>query len=554
MNSIMKKLIYSLALVLAGLTSCTSFDDPVTENYGAGPDIDIQLVAGQQTDSAFTVTITPAAGAAYYAYVIGESDEPEDVDAATLYKGGYGNTVLKAADNPTFTIDIDDADPNTTYQVYAVAGSDKGILGKLAVKSIKTSDNGIPDAKSLAKDADKKAVVITFTENIVRGDGAATAKYYKEWDILNPVEIPAEEITVEVAKNAVMFTAPKAPAGAYVCFSYEAGAFKDIKGNPCKALSSGLNMNTGKFTNAYVHVTTEAFELEDTYVTAPADGALIGKVADFKGEITFPFNIYRNDKAVEDGDLSVTFKSAKRTSTYKLTADEWSVDGKVLNFVLPATPDGGDFITVSLIEGAVADVLGNPNAAYTSKAKWQFFAPTKDMVLGTFNMSITYEGEALDLGKFSITENATEENPTGLKFKDWYLEGSELKGYYDLAAGKVYMEEGQFLGMYTNSKGATYALVFFNRDNDTDDAIPVPFTINADGTMDADAEWGLFAFDETGETPLGWFEIAETCKYTPAKAAAARKTAARAKVSKSVKSKLFKHSKSVRKQNKRVSK
>jgi hypothetical protein len=116
------------------------------------------------------------------------------------------------------------------------------------------------------------------------------------------------------------------------------------------------------------------------------------------------------------------------------------------------------------------------------------------------------------------------------------------------------MEEGQFLGMYTNSKGATYALVFFNRDNDTDDAIPVPFTINADGTMDADAEWGLFAFDETGETPLGWFEIAETCKYTPAKAAAARKTAARAKVSKSVKSKLFKHSKSVRKQNKRVSK
>ena len=35
----MKKLVYSLAVVLLGMVSCTSFDDPTTENYGDGPDI-----------------------------------------------------------------------------------------------------------------------------------------------------------------------------------------------------------------------------------------------------------------------------------------------------------------------------------------------------------------------------------------------------------------------------------------------------------------------------------------------------------------------------------
>ena len=45
------------------LTSCTTWDDPVTENYGDGPSISIDLQAVAPTDSAFTITLTPAAGA-----------------------------------------------------------------------------------------------------------------------------------------------------------------------------------------------------------------------------------------------------------------------------------------------------------------------------------------------------------------------------------------------------------------------------------------------------------------------------------------------------------
>ena len=153
----MKKLIYSFATVLLGLTSCISFDDAVTENYGAGPSVDVTVSAGIQTDSAFTVTITPAQGALYYAYAIGASAQPQAVDSATLYKGGYGNTVLKVADHPSYTFTIDDADPNTTYWVYAVAGSDKGIIGNLVAKSITTTDKENPYPMTIARDADNVA-------------------------------------------------------------------------------------------------------------------------------------------------------------------------------------------------------------------------------------------------------------------------------------------------------------------------------------------------------------------------------------------------------------
>ena len=188
-------------MVLVGLASCTSFDDPTTENYGAAPGIDINITPGAQTDSAFTVTITPQAGALYYAYIIDQNDEAEHLDSATLYKGGYGNTVVKVADQPTTTITIDNATPNTTYQVYAVAGSDKGIVGNVVVKSITTTDKFSPRPQSVATDPDNAAVQLKFSEAIKRGEGAVTAKYYKEWDLLDEnmnvksVDVPAEDIT-----------------------------------------------------------------------------------------------------------------------------------------------------------------------------------------------------------------------------------------------------------------------------------------------------------------------------------------------------------------------
>lgn len=529
----MKKLVYSLAVVLLGMISCTSFDDPTTENYGAGPDISVNITPGEQTDSAFTVTIIPDEDAAYYAYAIEASPTPSKIDSSTLYKGGYGNTVVKRSNTPITTITIDDADPNTTYQVYAVAGSERGIIGKLAVKSITTTDKFSPRPTALAQSGDDKAVRLTFSESIAPASGAVVAQYYKEWDIMNPVTIPAEEVEVEVSGKNVIFAAPTAPAGSYLCFSYEAGAFKDKYGNACAAMNSGLNLTTGNFAGAWVHVTNESFEITDEMIIAPEDGALIANLAEFEGKIHLPFDIYRNDATVEIGDLSVTFTSATRSATYNLQAEDWSVADSVITFTIPATvkAEAGDFITVNVVEGAITDVYGNENEAFSSETSWQFFAPTLDMILGTFDFHYLAgdEPQTYDGGPVTISENA--EKPNGLIIKGLFsdfVEGAELEGSYDLAAGKLYIDAYQILGKYTNSKGAVYGLVLYSLTYED----LIEFTINADGTITSE-DLGLVAYDETYENALGWMRKAIVAQFSPktveASARGMKKAASKAK-------------------------
>lgn len=523
-------------MVLVGLTSCTSFDDPTTENYGAGPSVDVTITAGTPSDSAFTVVITPSAGSLYYAYAIGQSAAPQAIDSTTLYKGGYGNSVIKVADKATTTINITDADPNTTYYVYAVAGSDKGVVGNLTVKGITTTDVLSPGPKTIQKDEDNAAVKLTFSEAIQRGEGAVTAQYYKEWDILRPVEVPAEDLTVQVSGSSVIFAADNIPAGAYVCFSYAEGAFKDAKGNLCRALNSGLDLNKGQFTGAWVHVTNVPFEIDDDQVTAPEDGAIISNVEDFKGEITLDEDIYRNDETVEDGDLSVTYTSDSRVVTYKLTADQWSVSGNKINFVLPATPENGDYITFSMVEGAVTDVLGNPNAEYTSSAVWKYstFKPTVADVLGTFNYAVTLKSNSktYDLGNFTISEYTGEDaEPGDVVISDLYMDGSKIYGYYDLETAQLYIQRYQALGTYVE-EGVTYGVVTYSMAGQKQ----IVFDITADGLVSTDF---ALAYTDAEFSSLLGYEVPEGLTVF-AKAAGSRMSKA-AKTAKNKKSNVVKN-------------
>ena len=517
-------------MVLVGLASCTSFDDPTTENYGAAPGIDINITPGAQTDSAFTVTITPQAGALYYAYIIDQNDEAEHLDSATLYKGGYGNTVVKVADQPTTTITINDATPNTTYQVYAVAGSDKGIVGNVVVKSITTTDKFQPGPKTIDRDADNAALTLSFSEAIKRGEGAVTAKYYKEWDITNPVDVPAEDITVEVSGNAATFAAANIPAGAYLCFSYAEGAFTDMTGNPCGALNSGLNMNTGKFTGAYVHVTNKPFDIADAYV-APTSGTPVGDWEAFRGTVTFPYDIFRNDETVEKGDVQVVYVNDNREIAYNLEANQWAVEGNKLTFVLPAEPAIGDMIEFTIVEGAVADVYGNPNNEYVSEnIEWKYvgFVPTKEMLIGPFEVNyISYwseDGSVSSLGSINIEENTEKENT--LIIKNLFIEGSAIEATYDLEMGKLIIADDQALGKYVDEDGE-YTAYFYTADGE--DA--ATFTINKDGSLTGDGLWGIYVLNDTSK---GWIDVAAASQLVPIKAGS-RKAAARAKSVKTMK-------------------
>ena len=516
------------------LTSCTTWDDPVTENYGDGPSISIDVQAVAPTDSAFTITLTPAAGATYYAYIIDQNDEPEAVDATTLLKGGYGNPVTNTSKNPTLTIPVTTANPNTTYQVYAVACNDKGIVGAVANKSITTSDAGAPYPVGADADPDSKTFSVDFSEGIARGNGKIIVTYYQEWDITNPVIVPEEELEITVEGDNVHVSAPTTPDGAFLTLSWEAGAFVDDYGNKCSAFNSGLNMNTGKFVGIYVRNTIVPFEINDTNIISPENESLVTDFEEFEGKIKMPFDIYRNQTRVDGGMkdvgiVKVIYINDKKTTIHNLPADKWDVNGKTLTFQLPVKPDAGDVIKVALDEETITDVCGNPNEAFVAdEVSWLFFAPTLDMILGSFDVSYysayDEEPQLYKGGTVTITENPEVEN--GLIFTNLLDEGNQFYARYDLAAGKIYLEPYEFVGFAKSSGGAIYGLVLYCQDY----ADEMEFTINADGTITT-TNMGLVAYDEALENPLGWWEKMTITTLTP-KASSAKKALKAKKVNK----------------------
>ena len=532
----MKKLIYSLAMILVGMSSCATFDDPTTENYGAGPDVTLSVTAGTPTDNAFNIQVTPGEGATYYTMAI--STSPAQIDSAVFIKGGYGNTVIKVADLPAINQSITTASPNTTYYVYAVACNDKGVVGKLASASIKTTDAGAPQKAATQVDAASKAAVVAFDQEILRGEGKVTAKYYKEYDFENPVEI--ETVDVAISKNMAQMKVD-APEGAYVIFSWEEGAFVDEVGNRCAAYTSTIDMEgediDAIFANAlWLRVPTTTWAITDDQFTAPTVGGTFPKWNEFEGVIEFKDKVYVLEDEVKDGAFTVTYANEKRTVSYKLTkanitfglADDLST--QKVTFKLPEATQAGDKVSVSIAEGVFYDVMGNANAAYSSsKVYWIAFSMTKDDVLGNFTFyATTASGNTYKMGNFTIEENTEVEN--GLTIKDFYLEGSVLNARYDIDNCKMYITTYAPLGVEDLGDGTKYGQVLYSISY----ADEIECDVTADGIVTTDL--GIVAYDETYSSPLGWYLKAALAQFVPVKnESASRRAIVKTSVSKHVK-------------------
>ncbi|MCH5302133.1 MAG: hypothetical protein J1E77_04760 [Prevotella sp.] len=524
----MKKLIYSLAFAVAALTSCTTWEEPVTENYGDGPDIAIAVTA--TTDNSFTFTLTPAAGTQFYNFIVDENPEPEELDNTMLLKGSYGNAgnLLNAATDATVTLTVG-AEPNTTYQIYAVAANDKGIVGAVAVASVTTTDGEAPalDSDPFEQQPAAKAVDVWFDQDLIRGEGAVTAVYYKEWDWENPVAVPADEIVVTVNGPKATFAAPTTPDGAIVLFSWAQGAFVDAKGNQCGAFTTTYDEATDAFVGAYVENKKVEFAIADDYFTAPEVGSAFRNPEQFKGVINFGFDIFRIDSEVKTGDVCVTYSGALRTSTVKLSADQWSVAGQELTFTLPDGIEPNDVVTVSIKGGVFYDVYGNPNAAYENgNAQWIYVTMTVDEMVGTYNLTyISYWDETatpIDMGSFTIAVD--EEADNGLIIKDFYVKGSVMKATCNLANKTMVIPDMQILGEVEDAEG-TYGLVFATADGS--DAAVFKFDAEA-GTFSPAGMWGVYAFDAAYEEEIGWWDAAATSLFSKVEAAASRKMATKA--------------------------
>ena len=410
--------------------------------------------------------------------------------------------------------------PNTSYVIYAVAASDKGVIGKVASQVVTTTDGETPVVADMAS-TDSNAAV-KFSENVALGDGSISGKYYLEWDpAFAAKEIAAEDIVTTINGSVVKFEVNNVPAGAYVFISWAEGAFVDSKGNKCPAMNSDFNMTTGAIEGVNMHLANVAWDINPANI-GPDAGSLISDYKTWQGTITFDENVYRNDHEVKAGDIYVKYANSKKSTTIALDPTDWEVKDNVVTFRLPEAAAAGDVITVGIKENVLFDVCGNGNNAFVSStddAWWKYFAATKDMVIGNFGFNYVsdYDEEQQwnDGGIVTIEEDPEAEN--GIIIKNLYLEGSEIPGEYDLNSGKVYVYAYCELGIVAG-KESNYGLITYSISGK--DAIE--FTINPDGTLTS-TDFGVVACDENYESALGWWDKCSIAKFTPANAAGAAK-------------------------------
>ena len=380
-------------------------ETPLTPDKAGSIEISISDV----TDNSFKVTVSPASESSYYAYLVDEAAAAVELDAAKLYEVKYSSVaqgnVKWTKENPSYTFEVA-AKPNTTYQVYAVAGSPMGNPGDIAVKSVKTSDVVNPVFADYATAEDETSVQLLFSEDVaVAGD--LTVRYFKRWtatnDIFNDQEagcvtVPASDIAVSGKIAAA--TISGIPAGAYYTIAWGEGAFVDMAGNKVAAMESGF-------------YTTEAGSLAPygLYGRAPFEGFDVTPIeATSFAEYTDPFVTGFNTESVvvkgaEAAGAVATYVLGNKTVTIDLTydADYGYAQGYCVVY-LPEEPDRGAIVTITIPADSFIDEWGNGNNEFTHTAVYSYGYTLEDIV-GTYaGPAISYWNGNTELS-FSIAES-----------------------------------------------------------------------------------------------------------------------------------------------------
>lgn len=479
----MKKILYSL-MAFAGLftTSCISFDDPVTEYYGEGPVA--QVAVTEITDSAFTFTVNPGENALYYSILVDQSADTVALDAESLLKGAYSsvfNVVTNTKEAATFSFNMRKEDgtplaqPGKAYQIYAVAATDKGVLGKVAVVTAVTTDGLAPKPVDYADD--EQSMYVLFSENVTRGEGAIKVTSYKHYDLVAGKfageQVPADEIEVIVEDDVVAIFAPNTAPGAYLAFSWEAGAFMDAAGHPCSALTSGFSPAQGDFVGLITRNEFVKLAVDSANVADPVLGSVIENASQFFATLSFDEEIYANTKT---GVISLTYSNAVTTTTVKLQyGEQWDASGNELYFIFPENnaPKAGDVISFTLGEGLFTDIYGNPNAATTYEAAWTMstgITLTEADFNGTFAaVGISaYDNSQVDLGQniyiYSLPE-LDDRVPAGCKavgVENIILDGSAILGYYNIEKGILAVGAFYEVGTVEMKDGTQYGSITYS--------------------------------------------------------------------------------------------
>lgn len=480
----------TIALFAAGCSTMygpEQISTPVVGSEG------IKITVTESGDSSFVMKLSPVGEAAYYSYLVDVADAPEKLDSSLLYSVSYESvaqgTIKWTASKPESTIEIKDLAPNTTYQIYAVAGSVTGVVSSVAVTSVKTSDKVAPYIT--ASEFQDSLVAVQFCENIIRVEEVSLeAKYYTILanDFSRPMgTLPIKEENITVNGNIVIINVEGLPANALYTVDLPEGAFKDPTGNRSEAVESAFMMIEGSLVpkGIYGQNATKTFALkaiEGTAFTAPE--------AYFMTSAEDPsVQIYNVDGTVI---VKAAYELGGRTVSNVMTANEdYGLNSGYLMFFLPEIPDYGAKVTVTFPEGALYDIYGNSSKEFVFSQVLSYGYALED-VIGSYKMTALEYFSGANVAYGLVIEESDTEEYGNVMITNLAGFNCKIYGTFNVDDGTLTVPDWQLIlpdaGLY-----------FATNSNTGESSV---FHMYESGILtDVSPEFGLYL------DGLGWYEI-----------------------------------------------
>lgn len=389
--------------MLALLVACETMYGPVQTPIAADKAGEITITIDEVKDSSVTFTVAPQSNSGYYSYLVQLGDKPATIDVNTLYSNGYkesdgtvsSGSIKWTEEKKASTITLKKLSPNTTYQIYAVASSPMGIVGKHVNANFKTSDKVNPTFTNIAIEGE--VITFAFSENVTYNKQSTPIKitYYAPYSpafatdasSAGTVDVPADSVAVSGASAVVNI--PKVPTGCYYTIEVPEGVFQDAVGLATPAYASTIVMveteNGPKPSPEGVYGSLEYVELpmlgkleQDTFKEGEFmfDVPLVSK---------YPFAGYSTKKFITITYVTESDNKVERT-TYVLTPKkEYVVTGTKLMFAIPEEPSIGSNVEINIPAGCFYDIYGNDCEEWEHTMMYSYGYTLNDIV-GTYDL------------------------------------------------------------------------------------------------------------------------------------------------------------------------
>ena len=458
-------------LLVAGCELFPPDNSQIAPVVGEAPEISISTPGTPDSDSAFTVTIVPAAGTGFYAYLI--TDEKAELDGAALlaqdYEGLYGG-LEDAAKTESVTISANAKGgimPGSLYYIYAVGASqEQGNPSAVVYDSVYTTNGNVPifdDVVTFSAASDGSYVDIALNDVVKAGEGNV---YYNVFSTLRGNSIFSEKQVVPAdsilysGKIVRVKTPANVPNGAVVNITWDEGAFVNSAGTKAKAYNvckyTGLDTKLGdgilyrkapvSWTIAYPDVLVNDTTLHSTAEDAigiedlTADGFRFTVDSTVIGLTAYPHITYHNQNGTVFSYDGLGGSGMLNDSTFVILVDP------------TYSLEKGPWMSIEIPANALVDEFGNGNAAFSSNDNFIYsFGWKMEDLYGTYQVSAFegFSGSMLNMDPVTISAVASDDKEalegTNVLIKDLLYKGSSIYATFGEEDGLLHIPAGQLI-------------------------------------------------------------------------------------------------------------